>query len=71
MYCNTVRSESSCELIKIVRSKVHESLYSKPWITQLHTLPVLQLNRCLTTEYSETAAYFNENFDTNNQFCVP
>jgi hypothetical protein len=24
-------------------------------------------NRCLTTEYSETTAHFNGNFDTDNQ----
>jgi hypothetical protein len=38
---------------------------------QLHTLPVLHLNRCLTTEYSETTAHFNGNFDTDNQIYVP
>jgi hypothetical protein len=37
---------------------------------QLHTLLVLHFNR-LTTEYSETTAHFNGNFDTDNQFCVP
>jgi hypothetical protein len=38
---------------------------------QLHTLPVLHFNRCLTTEYSETTAHFNGNFDTDNQLYVP
>jgi hypothetical protein len=27
--------------------------------TELHTLPVLHFNRCLTTEYSETTAHFS------------
>jgi hypothetical protein len=44
---------------------------SRNWIKQLHTLPVLDFNRCLTTEYSETAAHFNGNFDTDNQIYVP
>jgi hypothetical protein len=37
------------------------------WIKQLHTLPVLHFNRCLTSEYSETTAHFNGNFYTGNQ----
>jgi hypothetical protein len=41
------------------------------WIKQLHTLPVLHFNRCLTTEYSETTAHFIGNFDTDNQIYVP
>jgi hypothetical protein len=44
---------------------------SKNGIKQLHTLPVLHFNRCLTTEYSETTAHFNGNFDTDNQTYVP
>jgi hypothetical protein len=40
-------------------------------IKQLHTLPVLHFNRCLTTEYSETTAHFNGNFDTDNLMYVP
>jgi hypothetical protein len=43
----------------------------KNWIKQLHTLPVLHFNRCLTTEYSETTAHCNGNFDTDNQIYVP
>jgi hypothetical protein len=31
----------------------------------------LHFNRCLTTEYSETTAHFNGNFDTDNQIYVP
>jgi hypothetical protein len=41
------------------------------WIKQLHDLPVLHFNRCLTTEYSEATAHFNANFDTDNQIYVP
>jgi hypothetical protein len=33
-------------------------------------LPVLHCNRCLTTEYSETTAHCNGNFDTDNQIYV-
>jgi hypothetical protein len=44
---------------------------SKNWIKQLHTLLVLHFNRCLTTEYIETTAHFNGNFDTDNQIYVP
>jgi hypothetical protein len=44
---------------------------SKNWIKQLHSLPVLQFNLCLTTEYSKTTAHFNGNFDTDNQIYVP
>jgi hypothetical protein len=44
---------------------------SKNWIKQLHTLPVLHFSRCLTTEYSETTAHFNGNFDTDKQIYVP
>jgi hypothetical protein len=40
---------------------------SKNWIKQLHTLAVLHFNRCITTDYSETTAHFNGNFDTDNQ----
>jgi hypothetical protein len=39
-------------------------------LKQLHSLPVLHFIRCLTTEYSETTAYFNGNFDTDNQIYV-
>jgi hypothetical protein len=49
---------------------VHKRV-SKNWIKQLNTLPVLHFNRCLTTEYSETTAHFNGNFDTDNQIYVP
>jgi hypothetical protein len=41
------------------------------WIKQLHILPVLHFNRCLTTEYGETIANFNGNFDTDKQIYVP
>jgi hypothetical protein len=38
---------------------------------QLNTLRVLHINRCLSTEYSETTAHFNGNFDTDNQTYAP
>jgi hypothetical protein len=47
------------------------NIVSKNWIKQLHTLPVLHFNRCLTTEYSQTTAHFNGNFYTDNQIYVP
>jgi hypothetical protein len=40
------------------------------WIKQLKTLLVLHFNCCLTTEYSETTANFNGNFDTDNQIYI-
>jgi hypothetical protein len=46
------------------------TIVSKTLIKKLHTLPVLHFNRCLTTEYSETTAQFNVNFDTDNQIQV-
>jgi hypothetical protein len=49
------------------RSSIESNIVSKNWIKQLHTLPVLYFNRCLTTEYSETTAHFNRSFDTDNQ----
>jgi hypothetical protein len=46
-------------------------ILSKNLIKQLHNLQILHLNRCLATEYSETAAHCNGNFDTDNQIYVP
>jgi hypothetical protein len=45
-------------------------MVSKNWIKQLHTLSVLQFNRCLTAEFIETTAHCNGNFDTDNQIYV-
>jgi hypothetical protein len=46
-------------------------VYHEPWWvkTELnsYTLLVLHFNRCLSTEYNETTAHFNGNFDTDNQ----
>jgi hypothetical protein len=53
------------------RSWIERTIVNKNWIKQLHTLPVLHFNCCLTTEYSETTAYVNGNFDTDNQIYVP
>jgi hypothetical protein len=45
------------------------SVYTELTELNNYTLyPVLQFNRCLTTEYSETTAHFNDNFDSDNQF---
>jgi hypothetical protein len=44
---------------------------SKNWTKQWHSLPVLHFNRCLTTEYSETAAHCNGNFGTDSQMYGP
>jgi hypothetical protein len=52
-------------------SSIERTIVSKNWIKQLHTLPVLHFNRGLSTEYSETTAHFNGNFDTDNQIYVP
>jgi hypothetical protein len=52
------------------RFSVESTTVSKNLIKQLHTLPVLHFNRCLTTVYSETTAHFNGNFDTDNQIYV-
>jgi hypothetical protein len=50
---------------------IERTIVSKNWIKQLHTLLILHFNRCLTTEYSETTAHFNGNFNTDNQIYVP
>jgi hypothetical protein len=49
-------------------SSDHAGLFNV--VKQLHTLPVLHFNCCLTTEYSETTAHFNGNFDTDNQIYI-
>jgi hypothetical protein len=50
-------------LQKKTRSSIERSIVSENWIKQLHTLPVLHVNRWL--------AHFNGNFDTDNQIYVP
>jgi hypothetical protein len=40
-------------------------------IKHLNTLLALHFKRCLTTEYSETAAHFNANYYTHTQINVP
>jgi hypothetical protein len=65
LYRTTVRSERRCALIKTC-SSIEGTIVSKNGIKQLHTLPVLHFKRCLTTEYSETAAHFNGIFNTDN-----
>jgi hypothetical protein len=72
--CYSAFGKSLCTY-KFDGSDVHERLYRPEpelnWIKQLNTLPVLHFNRRLTTEYSETTAHFNDNFDTYNQIYVP
>jgi hypothetical protein len=50
--------------------QLKEPQWVKTELKQLHTLPVLHFNRCLTSEYSETTAHFNGNFNTDNQIYV-
>jgi hypothetical protein len=47
------------------------TILSKSRLKQLHALPVLHFNRCLTNEYSGRIAHLNDNFDTHNQIYVP
>jgi hypothetical protein len=56
------------KVLEVMSTSVYTGLN---WITKLNTLPVLNFNRCLTTEYRETTAHFNGNFDTDNQIYVP
>jgi hypothetical protein len=51
-------------LTRKTHSSIERTIVSKNWIKQLHTLPVLHFNPCLTTEYSETTAHFNDNLLT-------
>jgi hypothetical protein len=43
------------------------SVYTE--LTELNSYTLYEFNRCLTTEYSETA-HFNGNFDSDNQIYV-
>jgi hypothetical protein len=61
--------KSLCTYERCLKS-IERSIVSKTWIKQLHTLPVLHFNRCLTTEYSEKTAHCNGNFGTDNQIYV-
>jgi hypothetical protein len=56
------------KVLEVISTSVYTGLN---WIKQLNTLPVLHFNRCLETEYSETKAPKNGNFDTANQIYVP
>jgi hypothetical protein len=58
------------KFLVITSSSTAKTTVSNNGIKQLHTLPVLHLNRCLTTEYSETTAHCNGNFVTDNQMYV-
>jgi hypothetical protein len=62
--------KSLCTYKKCWKS-IERIIVRKNWIKQLHTLPVLHISHCLTTEYSETTVHFNGNFDTHNQIYVP
>jgi hypothetical protein len=62
--------KSLCTYKRYCKS-IERTVVNKNQIKQLHTLPVLRFNRCLTTEYSEITAHFNGNFDTDNQIYVP
>jgi hypothetical protein len=48
----TVRLER-CFALLTTRSSIERNTMNKNWIKQLHTLPVLNFNRCLRTEHSE------------------
>jgi hypothetical protein len=50
---------------------IERTIVSKNVIKLLNTLQILHFKHCLTTEYSETTAHFNGNFDTDNQIFVP
>jgi hypothetical protein len=69
---NVIYSEFGKSLCTYKRcSSIERTTVSKTLIKQLHALPVLHFNRRLTTEYNETTAHFNGNFDTDNQVYVP
>jgi hypothetical protein len=75
----TLNAFKICIIQRVRKVAVHlkkeflneRTIVSKKRITQLHALPVSHFNRCLTAEYSETAAHFNGSFDTDNQLYVP
>jgi hypothetical protein len=51
--------------LEITSSSIARTTVSNNGYKQLHTLPVLHFKRCSTTEYSETTAHCNGNFDTD------
>jgi hypothetical protein len=59
------------QVLVVMSMSVYTGVNRSNWIKQLHTLPALHFNRRLTTEYSETTAQVNGNFDTDNQIYVP
>jgi hypothetical protein len=56
--------------IEMTGSSIARNIVSSNWTEQLHTLPVLHFNRCLTAEYSGTTAHCNGNFDSDNKIYV-
>jgi hypothetical protein len=55
---------------RIQHEKQFPQLKEPQWVKTIN-LPILHFNRCLTTEYSETTAHFNSNFDIDNPIYVP
>jgi hypothetical protein len=61
------------KLLEVMSTSVYTGLNPFNFIRK-HFLQICQyctFNRCLTTEYSETAPHFNGNFNTDDQIYVP